>query len=58
MTREKIHGLDYMSGMLTGWNKLCFTTGYVEVAISLPGTPTGAGFWPGGSAYPLAVSFG
>ena len=35
-------------GMVTTWNKLCFTTGYIEVSISLPGTPQAPGFWPGG----------
>ncbi|KAJ7212286.1 glycoside hydrolase family 16 protein [Mycena pura] len=34
-------------GMLQSWNKFCFTTGYVEVKISLPGTPQTPGFWPG-----------
>ena len=33
--------------MLTSWNKLCFTTDYVEVSISLPGSVMAAGFWPG-----------
>jgi hypothetical protein len=23
--------------MLQSWNKLCFTSGYIEVAVSLPG---------------------
>ena len=31
------HGLDYRSGMLQSWNKFCFTTGYVEVSVTLPG---------------------
>ena len=33
--------------MLTSWNKLCFTTGYIEVNVSLPGTTTAQGLWPG-----------
>ncbi|KAJ7729678.1 glycoside hydrolase family 16 protein [Mycena maculata] len=41
------HDLNFMSGMLQSWNKFCFTTGYVEVSISLPGTPLTPGFWPG-----------
>ncbi|KAJ7118974.1 glycoside hydrolase family 16 protein [Mycena epipterygia] len=41
------HGLNFQSGMLQSWNKLCFTTGYIEVSISLPGAPTQPGFWPG-----------
>lgn len=31
------HGLGYRSGMLQTWNKFCFTTGYVEVSVTLPG---------------------
>ena len=33
-------------GMLQSWNKFCFTTGYVEVSMSLPGTSRTSGFWP------------
>ncbi|KAF7323195.1 GH16 domain-containing protein [Mycena chlorophos] len=40
------HDLNFMSGMLQSWNQFCFTTGYIEVSISLPGTPEQAGFWP------------
>lgn len=31
------HGLNYRSAMLQSWNKFCFTSGYIEVNISLPG---------------------
>lgn len=31
------HGLQYKSGMLQSWNKFCFTSGYIEVSITLPG---------------------
>ncbi|KAF6757534.1 beta-glucan synthesis-associated protein [Ephemerocybe angulata] len=41
------HDLNFMSGMLQSWNKLCFTTGYIEVAISLPLSPQQFGLWPG-----------
>jgi len=33
-------------GMLATWNKMCFTGGLMEAAISLPGSPTVPGFWP------------
>lgn len=33
--------------MMTSWNKLCFTTGYIEVSVSMPGSPTAPGLWPG-----------
>ncbi|KAJ7028462.1 glycoside hydrolase family 16 protein [Mycena alexandri] len=41
------HNLNFQSGMIQSWNKLCITTGYIEVSISLPGAPTQVGFWPG-----------
>lgn len=31
------HMLPYKSGMLQSWNKFCFTSGYIEVSITLPG---------------------
>jgi beta-glucanase (GH16 family) len=31
------HGLQYRSGMLQSWNKFCFTSGYIEVSMTLPG---------------------
>ncbi|EEH42350.2 uncharacterized protein PADG_07170 [Paracoccidioides brasiliensis Pb18] len=43
----KNHGLDYRSGMLQSWNKLCFTGGRLEASISLPGRGDTSGFWPG-----------
>ncbi|PIL27407.1 hypothetical protein GSI_10555 [Ganoderma sinense ZZ0214-1] len=42
------HGLPYRSGMLQSWNKFCFTSGYIEVAITLPGPNSNTkGYWPG-----------
>jgi beta-glucan synthesis-associated protein KRE6 len=43
LTEQPINGLNFRGGMLTTWNKLCFTQGYIEVNISLPGTPTSQG---------------
>ncbi|KAF7968462.1 hypothetical protein HWV62_30551 [Athelia sp. TMB] len=40
------HDLNFMSGMLQSWNKFCFTTGYIEVSVSMPGTAEAAGLWP------------
>jgi beta-glucanase (GH16 family) len=31
------NGLPYRSGMLQSWNKFCFTGGYIEVSVTLPG---------------------
>ncbi|EJF56666.1 glycoside hydrolase family 16 protein [Dichomitus squalens LYAD-421 SS1] len=46
MTETPNHELDFMSGMLQSWNKLCFTTGYIEVSVSMPGSPQAPGLWP------------
>jgi beta-glucanase (GH16 family) len=27
----------YVGGLLTTWNKFCFTSGYIETAVRLPG---------------------
>ena len=37
MSQKSTHGLDYQSGHMTTWNKFCFTGGYIEVNVSLPG---------------------
>ncbi|ORY89409.1 family 16 glycoside hydrolase, partial [Leucosporidium creatinivorum] len=47
MTQEPIHNLNFRSGMLQSWNKFCFTGGYIEVSMSMPGTSKAMGFWPG-----------
>lgn len=45
-TQQPTHGLNFRSGHVTTWNKLCFTGGYLEVAVILPGSPKIAGWWP------------
>ncbi|KAJ3512173.1 hypothetical protein NLJ89_g3680 [Agrocybe chaxingu] len=47
MSEKSSHGLNFESGMLASWNKMCFTTGYIEVSISMPGSPSAPGLWPG-----------
>ncbi|RDX50206.1 glycoside hydrolase family 16 protein [Lentinus brumalis] len=46
MTEVRNHDLNFRSGMLQGWNKFCFTTGYIEVSVSMPGSPVAPGLWP------------
>ncbi|BFZ61474.1 beta-glucan synthesis-associated protein [Saitoella coloradoensis] len=41
------HNLDYRSGMLQSWNKLCYKGGLIEISASLPGKTSKPGFWPG-----------
>ncbi|KAL4424790.1 hypothetical protein ABPG77_000830 [Micractinium sp. CCAP 211/92] len=36
----------YQSGFVTSWNKFCFTGGYVEARLQLPGNDFASGFWP------------
>ncbi|GAA6011375.1 hypothetical protein JCM10207_008318 [Rhodosporidiobolus poonsookiae] len=47
LTQEPWHDLNFRSGMLQSWNKFCFTGGYIEVNLSLPGEPTAQAYWPG-----------
>lgn len=45
--REKdTHGLPYEGGMMSTWNKFCFTGGLVETSVTLPGSNSIAGLWP------------
>lgn len=47
MTQEPINDLNFKSGMLQSWNKLCFNrNAFYEVSVSLPGDSTVGGFWP------------
>lgn len=48
MTQEPIHDLDFRSGMVQSWNKLCFNKNAIfEVSASFHGTSETGGFWPG-----------
>lgn len=48
MTQEPIHDLNFRSGMIQSWNKLCFNKNAIfEVSASFPGTSEIGGFWPG-----------
>nr|XP_019049754.1 hypothetical protein I302_00173 [Kwoniella bestiolae CBS 10118]OCF28684.1 hypothetical protein I302_00173 [Kwoniella bestiolae CBS 10118] len=48
ITLDKVttNGMNYTGGMISTWNQLCFTGGYVEVSVSLPGTSNVYGLWP------------
>ncbi|GEM09334.1 glycoside hydrolase family 16 protein [Rhodotorula toruloides] len=47
LTQQPWNNLNFRSVMLQSWNKFCFTGGYMEVNLSLPGQPTAQGFWSG-----------
>ncbi|KAH9950434.1 beta-glucan synthesis-associated [Amylocystis lapponica] len=46
MSQKENHQLNYTSGMMSSWNKFCFTGGYVETSVILPGANNVVGFWP------------
>ncbi|KAG8993545.1 hypothetical protein FRB94_010701 [Tulasnella sp. JGI-2019a] len=37
LSKQPSHGLDYQGGMVTTWNKFCFTGGIIVVNATLPG---------------------
>ena len=39
-------GLNYTGGMMSTWNKFCFTGGLVEARVMLPGYSNVRGLWP------------
>ncbi|KAF9260352.1 beta-glucan synthesis-associated [Marasmius fiardii PR-910] len=43
---KRNHDLDYMGGMMSTWNKFCFTGGLIVANVMLPGMSNVAGLWP------------
>lgn len=46
LTKQNVHGLEYQGGMMSTWNKFCFTGGMIEASVVLPGVNNVAGLWP------------
>lgn len=46
LMEKQTHDLNYQGGMISSWNKFCFTGGYVEASVQLPGVSNVAGLWP------------
>ncbi|KAH9944099.1 glycoside hydrolase family 16 protein [Epithele typhae] len=46
LSAEPNHGLDYTGGMMSTWNKFCFTGGLVLASVVLPGSNNILGLWP------------
>lgn len=46
------HGLEYVSGMLQSWNKFCFSSGYIEVSMTLPGPDSNTQGYVSASRFP------
>ncbi|KAJ3574781.1 hypothetical protein NP233_g1520 [Leucocoprinus birnbaumii] len=40
------HDLNYQGGLISSWNKFCFTGGLFEASVQLPGTNNVVGMWP------------
>ncbi|KAJ3550293.1 hypothetical protein NMY22_g568 [Coprinellus aureogranulatus] len=46
LSRVDSHDLQYQGGMLSSWNKFCFTGGLLEASVILPGANNVVGLWP------------
>jgi beta-glucan synthesis-associated protein KRE6 len=46
LSQKQTHGLDYQGGLMSSWNKFCFTGGLVVTSVTLPGAPNIVGLWP------------
>ena len=46
LSRKKNHNLNFTGGMISTWNKFCFTGGLVEASVMLPGYNNVQGLWP------------
>jgi len=46
LSRKETHGLNYQGGMMSTWNKFCFTGGLIETNVMLPGHNNVLGLWP------------
>lgn len=45
-TEKETHGLNYQGGLMSTWNKFCFTGGLIETSVTLPGANNVHGLWP------------
>ncbi|KAG8956785.1 hypothetical protein FRC04_000263 [Tulasnella sp. 424] len=46
LSKQEEHGLNYQGGLLSSWNKFCFTGGLIEISAILPGASNIEGLWP------------
>ncbi|KAM5536682.1 hypothetical protein V8D89_009609 [Ganoderma adspersum] len=46
LNRKKTHDLHFQGGMMSTWNKFCFTGGIVLASVVLPGINNVVGLWP------------
>ncbi|KAJ3806183.1 beta-glucan synthesis-associated [Lentinula aff. lateritia] len=46
ISRKETHNLHFQGGMMTTWNKFCFTGGLILTSVVLPGVNNVVGLWP------------
>ncbi|KAJ3803416.1 beta-glucan synthesis-associated [Lentinula aff. detonsa] len=46
MSRKETHNLHFQGGMMSTWNKFCFTGGLILTSVVLPGVNNVVGLWP------------
>ncbi|KAI0639519.1 beta-glucan synthesis-associated [Trametes polyzona] len=46
LSRKETHELHFQGGMMSTWNKFCFTGGMVLASVVLPGVNNVVGLWP------------
>ncbi|KAJ7596873.1 beta-glucan synthesis-associated protein [Mycena floridula] len=46
LSAKQTHDLNYQGGMVTSWNKFCFTGGLIQTSVTLPGVNNIVGLWP------------
>ncbi|KZS95716.1 glycoside hydrolase family 16 protein [Sistotremastrum niveocremeum HHB9708] len=46
LSEKQTHNLSYQGGMMSTWNKFCFTGGMVLASVQLPGFNNILGLWP------------
>lgn len=46
LAEQTMNDLEYTSGLISTWNKFCFTGGMLLVSVSLPGKNDVSGLWP------------
>ncbi|KAG1828322.1 glycoside hydrolase family 16 protein [Suillus variegatus] len=46
LSEREMNNLSFTSGLISTWNKFCFTGGMVLASVSLPGTNDVSGLWP------------
>ncbi|KAJ6574953.1 beta-glucan synthesis-associated [Mycena capillaripes] len=46
LIQKETHGLNYQGGLISTWNKFCFTSGLIVSSVTLPGINNIHGLWP------------